>query len=188
MSNKDQDQDELEGCELSARQERFCREYIVDFNGSQAATRAGYSADPSTARSTASRLLTYHNIQARLATLKAEQNKRLDFSADRVLLELARIAFADQSQCFDEEGNLLKFKQMPEDIRRALAGMEVFEEFEGAGRERVHVGNTKKVKSWDKVKALELLGKHHKLFTDKVEHGGKLTLEDLVVGSLGKES
>ena len=65
---------------------------------------------------------------------------------------------------------------MPEALRLAISSIEVFEEFEGSGKDRVYIGDTKKLKIWDKVKALELLGKHLKLFTEKLELSGKVEL------------
>jgi hypothetical protein len=57
-------------------------------------------------------------------------------------------------------------------VRRAIAGVEVTEEFEGRGAERKSVGFTKKVRFWEKTKALELLGKHLGIFKDRVELSG----------------
>ena len=60
--------------------------------------------------------------------------------------------------------------EIPEEIRRAISGLETFEEFEGFGKDREKIGDTKKLKFWDKPRALELLGKHLGLFVDKVDH------------------
>ena len=68
---------------LTAKMEAFCREYIIDFNGAQAAIRAGYSA--SSAKEIASENLTKPNIQDRLAQLMQERNERVEINADYVL-------------------------------------------------------------------------------------------------------
>ena len=71
---------------LSAKQERFCREYILDYNGTQAAKRAGYSEK--SAYSQAGRLLKNAEILARVRELQHEQVERLSVSADYVVLKL----------------------------------------------------------------------------------------------------
>lgn len=84
---------------LNDQQQLFCREYIVDFNGTQAAIRAGYS--PKTAAATASRLLNNVNTQAFLNTLRSEREKRTNITADRVVEQLAKIAFMDVKSIID---------------------------------------------------------------------------------------
>ena len=68
--------------------------------------------------------------------------------------------------------------ELDDDTAAALSGIETLEEFEGAGGDRCLVGHTKKVRSWDKGRALELLGKHLGMFVDraKVEHEGGLDI------------
>ena len=68
------------------RHELFCQEYIVDFNGTQAAIRAGYS--PKTARVQASQLLTNPNISARVRELQKERLDRLILNQDFVVLQI----------------------------------------------------------------------------------------------------
>ena len=77
---------------MTDKQDRFCEEYMIDLNATQAAIRAGYS--PKTAREQAPRLLANVSIQNRIAQLQAEQSRRTGVSADRVVRELAKIAFA----------------------------------------------------------------------------------------------
>ena len=77
---------------LTPKQENFCREYIIDFAGRSAAVRAGYA--PRSAEVAASRLLKNDKIQARIAELQRPQLEKLEISAEKVLEELALIAFA----------------------------------------------------------------------------------------------
>jgi phage terminase small subunit len=173
---------------LTPLQERFCQEYVVDVNGTQAAIRAGYSDNVKAASVQAARLLVNARVVSKIQTLMKARSRRTELTADRILREIMKIAFSDLSQAFDDEGNLLKIKDMPRSIRCAIAGIDTEEMFEGYGDERTWTGYSKKLKLWDKNKALELLGKHLKLFTDKVEHSGKVTLEDLIAGQgPGKE-
>ena len=78
---------------LTLKQQRFASEYMVDLNATQAAIRAGYSAD--SAGSIGNELLKKPDIRARISKAIAEQSKRTGVTADRVVRELARVAFAN---------------------------------------------------------------------------------------------
>jgi phage terminase small subunit len=156
---------------LSPKQALFCREYLVDLNATQAAERAGYSA--ATARAQGARLLTKVDIAAEVERLGAEREKRTEITADVVLRELLAIARVDIAEAFTDAGTLRPIHEMPEAVRRAIAGIDVYEEYTGRGEERENIGQTKKVRFSDKIRALELLGKHLRLFVDSVELTGK---------------
>lgn len=153
--------------ELKGRRELFCREYLKDLNGTQAALRAGYS--PNDARTYASRLLGEDDIQERIAELNAERVKEFAVEARDVLLELHRMLTSDVALLFDEAGNIKSIDEIPLDLRRMIASVEVFEEYQGAGAQRVYIGRTKKVKLWSKEKGAELLARHLALFNDKLK-------------------
>ena len=152
---------------LTAKQERFCQEYLIDHNASQAAIRSGYGSR--NANVTGPRVLANVGVRARIAELTGKQATRLEIKADTVLKELLLLAKSDVKEIFDENGNLKAVHEIPEDVRRAIAGVETFVDKDG--------DITKKIKLWDKPKALEMLGRHLKLFTDKVEHSGKVTFD-----------
>lgn len=155
---------------LTAKQATFVKEYLVDLNATKAAERAGYS--PQTAESQASRLL--RNVKVAQAVSKAMQERasRVEVKADDVLRELMRIGLSDIRQAYGEDGQLKKIHDMPDDIARAIGGIETEELWEGYGEERTRIGDTVKVKFWNKPQALELLGKHLKLFIDRTELSG----------------
>ncbi len=166
------------GSGLTPKQERFVREYLVDLNGTQAAIRAGYSKH--TAESQASRLLGYAKVKAAVADGMKRREEKLELKAERVLQELMRVAFVDLRQAFDADGRLKPVHELPEDVARALASLESDEvlpgqEGDGPG------GIVRKVRLHDKLKALELLGKHLELFKERVEFSGQLTLEQLIL-------
>lgn len=161
--------------ELSERQRAFVREYLVDLDGRAAAIRAGYS--PHGAAVQACRLLKFKAVSEAVQKAMAARAHRVEVRADDILRELLRVALADVRQAFDEQGRLLPLHKMPEDVARALAGVEVVELLDGSGVVR-------KAKFWPKVQALELLGKHLGLLKEIVEHQGKVTLEQLVAGSM----
>lgn len=159
---------------LNARQSRFVAEYLKDLNATQAAVRSGYSGK--TAESQGSRLLSNAKVAAEISAALARRAERVEVKADDVLRELLRLAMVDISEAFGADGQLKPLHEMSPDVRRAIAGVEV----QTIGNEDEGLVRLHKVKFWDKTKSLELLGKHLKLFTEKLEVSGKLTLEQLV--------
>src|SRR5262245_11477225 len=99
---------------LNAKQAKFVEEYLVDLNGEQAASRAGYSE--ASARQIANENLTKPYIAAAVEEALADRQRRCEVTADRVLLELARIGYADIRQLFEADGRL----KMPRDLDPAI--------------------------------------------------------------------
>lgn len=157
--------------QLTAKQALFVKHYVHLKNASQAAKLAGYSEDNADS-------LGYQNLQIPLvrAAIQKElkqQNERLDLTADRVLLELFRIATVDLSEAYSEGGALKLMHNIPEDVRRAIAGVETREECDTDGNK---IADIVKLKFVDKNRALESLAKHFKLLTDVVELTDKTAL------------
>lgn len=152
---------------LSARQQRFVDEYLVDLNATQAAIRAGYAERG--ARVQGCRLLAQPNVDAAIQRGAAKRQRRTEIDQDRVLKELAAIGFHDARTLFGDGGSLKPPAEWDDDTAAAIAGLEVEELFDGRGDEREHIGTLRKIKRNDKVKALELLGRHLKMFTERVE-------------------
>lgn len=151
---------------MTKKQKRFIEEYLIDLNATQAAIRAGYS--PDTAKSIGSENLTKPDIQARIAKAMAERSRRTGVNADRVVMELAKIAFVNANDVIDAETATLKPDAALEDTA-AIQSVKV-KTFGEDGLER-------EIKMADKLKALELLGKHLGMFKDKVELSGSLETE-----------
>ncbi len=151
---------------MTKKQKRFIEEYLVDLNATQAAIRAGYS--PDTAKSIGSENLTKPDIQACVAKAMAERSRRTGVNAERVVMELAKIAFVNASDVIDAETATLRPDASPEDTA-AIQSVKV-KTFGEDGLER-------EIKMADKLKALELLGKHLGMFKDKVELSGGLETE-----------
>lgn len=139
---------------------------MIDLNATQAAIRAGYS--PDTAKSIGSENLTKPDIQACIAKAMAERSKRTGVNADRVVTELAKIAFVNASDVIDADTATLKPDAAPEDTA-AIQSVKV-KTFGEDGLER-------EIKMADKLKALELLGKHLGMFEDKLKLSGSLETE-----------
>ena len=164
---------------LTAQQELFCHEYLVDLNATEAAKRAGYSKK--TARTQGSRLLTNVAIMTRIQELLAPKIEKIEITAEKVIQELGRIAFAKMTDVARWTHSGMEFipsRDLTEDQAATILMVS-----ESTNQH----GGSLRIQQHDKLKALELLGKHLKLYTDKVEHSGNLTLEDLVAGSMKKE-
>jgi phage terminase small subunit len=150
---------------LTPKQERFVEEYLIDGNGAQAAIRAGYSAKD--ARTQASRFLSTNvNIKAAIAAGQRTTSDKLDITKDRVLSELAAIAFSDPAGLYGPDGNLLAIKDMPENVRRAIASVKVNRQKSSSEGETLTEEHTVEIRHWPKVDALEKLARHLGLFKE----------------------
>ena len=149
---------------LTEKQLVFCSEYLIDLNATQAAIRAGYSAK--TASVIASNLLTNVKIRAIIDKEMADRSKRTGFNQDRVLRELARIAFVNPVEVVNMEDATVKEGSTADDTAAILSVKvkKIPTEY-GTIVER-------EVKFNDKQKALEMLGRHLGMFNDKLEISG----------------
>lgn len=143
---------------LTKKQLLFIQEYQRDFCGAKAAVRAGYS--PKRASEMAYQLLHIPTVQQALDCEIEKRLRKIGVHAERVLTELARVAFSDLRKLYNEDGSLKLPSEWDDDEAAAIAGVEVLKEFSGRGEDRTLVGFTKKVRVFDKIKALELLSKH----------------------------
>ena len=145
---------------LTEKQQRFVDEYLIDLNATQAAIRAGYSAK--TADQQGSRMLANVKVQQAIAEAMAERSKRTGVNQDRVVLELAKIAFVKMTDIVNDEGEI-----RPDATDDDLACIESVkykrsDSDTGSSEER-------EVKIASKLKALELLGKHLGMWNDKLD-------------------
>ena len=156
---------------MTPKQERFVEEYLVDLNATQAAVRAGYSA--ATAEVQGPRLLGNVRVAAAIAETQAARSKRTAISADRVVAELAKIAFANMADYMQPNGDsYLDFSALTRDQAAALQEVTVEEFVKGRGEDKRDVRRVK-FKLADKRAALVDLGRHLGLFVDRHEHTGK---------------
>lgn len=163
---------------VKQRRTRFIKEYLIDQNAKRAAIAAGYS--PKTAEVQGSRLLSDAKLQAEIDAANAKVNAKLDLTVERVKTEISRLAFYDPAAFWNENGTAKPIHEIDEDSRRAIAGFETAELFEGNGEDRGLAGYIKKFKLADKNKSLEMAARHLKMLTDKVE----LTGADILVARL----
>ncbi len=154
--------------EAPDRRELFAREYVIDLNGTRAAIAAGYS--PNGANSKAAQLLATVRVQKRVEELLAKRASKLEIKADRVLEELAKLAFLDPRKFYREDGSLRQVTELDDDTAACLAGIEHEKLYEHYAKGQAsEIGTTTKIKFHDKGQNLERLGRHLKLFTEKVE-------------------
>ncbi|MGP5352515.1 terminase small subunit [Pseudomonas helleri] len=163
---------------LTAKQQRFVIEYLVDLNATQAAIRAGYAAKG--AKDQAYQLMQRPEIAAAIKEAMEARNQRTKVDADYVLNRLTEI---DQMDLLDILNDDMSFKPLslwPKVWRQSLSAFDIAEMFEGSGKDRDMVGLMKKIKWPDKVKNLELLGKHVNVnaFRDQVAVDVTLTLSE----------
>jgi len=159
--------------------EEFCRQYIIDYVASKAVVRAGYSKSSAGVRGF--QLLRNPKVQERIRQLQREQTVRTQITADRVVSELAKVAFANIKDFLDNTGDLHDMVgKLTHDQAACIS--EVNEVINKKGGKRI------KLKFHDKMRALELLGRHLGIFFD--DHVGpvvaqtNITNTSIVVGEL----
>lgn len=146
---------------LTARQEQFVKEYLIDLNASQAAVRAGYKGDPNTV---GPRLLADVGIRSLVDQAIARRSESVKVTAERVLLELERLALFDIRKIFNADGSLKRVVDLDDDTAAAIMSVEMVE----IGTDgQLAIG--KKFKAADKKGALELMMRHKGMLNDKLE-------------------
>ncbi|MEB2275881.1 terminase small subunit [Bacillus sp. ILBB4] len=200
---------------LTPKQKRFVEEYLVDLNATQAAIRAGYSEK--TAEAIGHENLRKPKIKMFIDEALKTRAHRAEISADKVLQELAAIAFANATDVVNvkdvEYISSYKWMLDGEEVERNdyTPSSEEYERMERVPvmeiRQSVFIKETEalnafqkkaisgmketkygiEIKFHDKVRAIELLGKHLGLFTDKVEHSGTVTNHNIDMSALGIE-
>ncbi|EAM1386822.1 terminase small subunit [Salmonella enterica] len=163
---------------LTAMQEAYAQEWIkCPENQTQAAINAGFS--PKTAAVKASVMMRDERIQKRIAELMEERNKRLRVSADYVLLRLVEIDQMDVLDILNDDGSLKPISQWPKIWRTTLSGFDLSSTIINMNEDAIE-NILKKIKWPDKVKNLELIGKHVDVmaFKERLEVNVKMTIAD----------
>ena len=154
---------------LTAKQQRFVEEYLVDLNATQAAIRAGYSAK--NADKIGPELLGKTRVAEAIKQAMAKRSRRTGINQDRVLRELAKIAFVNPTDVINMDEATIRGEANREDTA-AIASVKVktIPSEDGDIVER-------EVKMCDKLKALELIGKHLGMFTDKLNVNAEMAVK-----------
>lgn len=154
---------------LTAKQKRFIEEYLIDLNATQAAIRAGYS--PKTAYSIGEENLKKPEVKVAIDKAMAERSRRTGITQDRVLRELAKIAFVNAADVINMDDATIKGDANREDTA-AIASVRVKTIPTEAGEI-----TEREVKICDKLKALELLGRHLGMFNDKLNVNAEMAVK-----------
>ena len=149
---------------MTDKQERFVEEYLIDLNATQAYIRAGYS--PKSANTHAYRILAKPGIRAAIDEAIAERSRRTGINQDRVIRELAKVAFLDLTDVVDLDSGAIREDASREDTA-CIASVKVKTSTTKGG-----VSSERVVKLCDKLKALELLGRHLGMFSDRLKADG----------------
>lgn len=141
--------------EIKPQQVVFAYEYCKTNHITNSALTAGYAK--SSAHVQGSRLIKHDKVNRLILLIKKQMAYDIQIDAEWVLRELVMQATADRTAMYDEEGNMLPMSKWPESVRRSITGLDTDEIF-GAGG--VFEGQAKRVRTTDKLKALELIGRH----------------------------
>lgn len=150
--------------DLTDHEEIFCEHYAVYSNGIQAYKRAYPDSKTQNAATAACQYLKRDDIRLRINQIRADRLRRLRADGDKILVEIGKIAFYDKMKTYSPTGDKLREFDQDSDTVNAL-----------------------RPKPADKLKALELLGRHQRLFVDRVEHDGPLTVEVVKFSEIGPD-
>lgn len=146
---------------ITEKQKKFAEEYLIDLNATQAAIRAGYS--PKRASEQGYQLLQKTTVSKEIEKAMAERSRRTGINQDRVIRELARIAFVNPKDVINSDDASVK-ENASEDDLACIQSVKV-KTMDGAKGKSVE----REIRLNDKMKALELFGKHLGMFKDKLE-------------------
>jgi phage terminase small subunit len=173
---------------LTGKQEQFCLEYLIDFNATQAAIRAGYSEK--TAKQIGQQNLSKLDVHARLTELKEARQKKATKTADDIERELEKLAFSDVTNVVTWNESGMCFVKNSDEIApehsAAIEQIEVTEKVSAGNKADDSMTLRTKVKHHSKLKALELLGKQKGMFADKVEVSGDEGFANILAAALNR--
>ncbi len=169
---------------LTAKQKTFVAEYLIDLNATQAAIRAGYSEK--TAEQMAYKLVQKSSVQEAIQEAMKKREQRTEITQDKVLAELAKLAFTDTSnfvkvvtethlkRLWNEEAQEYEEKEVEEQYVKLADTDSLSPDTKAVISSIKHTQHGIVVESYDKIKSLELLGKHLGMFKDKIEFSGNM--------------
>lgn len=150
---------------LTEKQRRFIEEYLIDLNATQAAIRAGYKRSEYT-DTNAAKILENTRVAEEIEKRMAERSKRTGINQDRVVQELAKLAFVNAADVIDVNTATVRADAKPEDLA-CIASVKVKRTTKGES-----VIEEREIRFYDKKDSLVQLGRHLGMFKDKVEVDG----------------
>ncbi len=167
---------------LTPKQSRFVDEYLVDLNAAGAYRRAGYVAKGNAAEVNAARLLRNAQVQQAVQQRMKQREQRTQVDADYVIKRLQEIDQMDVFDILNDDMSLKPISQWPRTWRLSISGIDLSELVMGGESEQDRtVRLLKKIKWPDKVKNLELLGRHFGIFNDKLDVSGQVSVVDRIL-------
>lgn len=170
---------------MNLRHRRFVAEFVKDLNATQAAIRAGYAAK--SAGRHADRLVKNGEIAAAIRVAQDAVLGRLRVDAEWLLRRLVELAEADIAELFDASGRLLPIQAIPNSARRLIAAVESIEssDFVASPGSRPTGNTTRKVKLVDRLRVLEMIGKHIAVaaFSERIETVASTSLADDILAA-----
>jgi len=162
---------------LTKRQQRFVEEYLIDLNATQAAIRAEYSIK--NADKIGPGLIGKSRVKEAIEKALAARSRRTGITQDRVLNELAKVAFLNATDVINMDEAAVRCDANRDDTA-AIASIKV-------KTIPTEAGNIveREIKTYDKIKALELIGKHIGLFSDSLRLSGEVSVK--IVDDIGGE-
>lgn len=151
---------------LRPQHRRFAELYLVHYDATKSAIEAGFSKR--SAKSIGHATLQRPEVRCYLESLQLKQTERLQVDADDILTSLLRIARFDIADIMTDDGSIKPLSYVPPEIRRAIAGAKFKD------------GKLVEIKIPDKVRSLELLGKHKRIFADVNVIEGELSIRERI--------
>jgi len=166
--------------EITDKMRQFVDEYLIDLNGTQAAIRAGYSE--STAQEQSSQLLARPDIRALIEQAQKDRVDRVQINQDTTVNELKTIAFSDVADfVIVKEGGVIEqrpFNELKKEQTRCVKRIkQTVRTAQSSDGTVIHQTAVLELELYDKVKSLELLGRHLGIFNDKLTLDGALPLQ-----------
>jgi len=186
MVNDETDLDiALDEFNLTDLQRRFVQEYITNGNVATAAYKTVHSRGEGMNRTTlnkeAQKLRKHSAVDAAIRKIIGHNMTRFMITNERILQEMACVAFLDPADLLEDDGSVKPIHEMPEEARRAISGLDVSEIWDGPRGERQVVGTLKKLGITSKMKALSELARIRNMITDKVELSASDDLAQLLL-------
>lgn len=147
---------------LTPKQERFVEKYLETLNAFQSYLYAFPGTKENSARTLGVRLLSNVHVKSEIERRIKLRAEKANITQDKVLAELAKIAFANPKNIFSKSGELIDISKLEDEVASAIASIQI--DSNNIGRLKV---TTKKIRFHDKIRALQLVGRHIGMFKDE---------------------
>lgn len=165
---------------MTPKQALFVAEYLKDLNAVRAYRAAGYKGSDNVCAVEGHKLLRNPKIAEAVSVAQSDRAERVAFDADRVLLEIGRIATSDLRRAFNGDGGLKNPSAWDDDTAAAISSVKVVTRRAPGGGEDAEVEYVTELKLWDKNSALDKAGKHLGMFREQIDVNVKTDLAAMI--------